>query len=990
MISRFHKFLLSYRRPQSCYFSSLVAVRCRTFSSRFSRLRIKSHSVLFCKECTTPFPGIQSCFLSTSSASLSFDSGMLLERQQQKHPYYAALQRLVEAYRTWGHLSAHINPLKSKPPLPPELVVKHYINDEKEWDSDVIPLSNISLSIPQRTTAKLTEIITHLQASYTQYVGLEFTHLPLVEQKWLAEQMEVYFHSTIRSLTASDKLHIYEVLSNSETFDLFLQRRFRTLKRYSLEGSEAMLVALDRLLRDCPKHNVHDVVLTMAHRGRLNTLVILLQFPIIEMCYRLKGLSLVPLKSESVYGLDDVPSHIAHSVDLTFDSGRVHVSLLHNPSHLEAANPIALGKTRAKQDDHGAADMLADHTAEHRKNVLCVVVHGDAAFSGQGIVTETLQLAQLPQYGVGGTVHIIVNNQLGFTATERETRSTRYCSDLAKGFGIPVFHVSADRPEEVAVVTSIALMYRQRFGKDVIVDLVGYRRHGHNELDEPAFTQPQMYSIIREWPSVAKQYAETLRAAGVTVAPTNFEQQLDAQYVGSATYVPTERTVRHLASKWSGLIQYSTQNPQTQNVLWTPYTGVAFSDLIRIGIASTAIQNITPHERLVKYFLEARRAKFTKSHENWMYTDRDIDWATAEALAIGSLLCEGYNVRLSGQDSARGTFSQRHMKIWNQSAIDDPHDKQFAIVPLNHIQPKQGHLEVINSPLTELAVMGFEYGYSLENPNNLVIWEAQFGDFANGAQTVIDLFVCCGEEKWLRQSGLVLLLPHGYDGAGPDHSSGRLERFLQLANVSSRPPGVYGTVNRTVTPNMSVTYPSTPANFFHLLRRQLHRPFRKPLVVMSPKTLLRDPLVVSTLAEMGPNTHFIPVIADDNPRTDNVQHLVFCTGKIFYELWTERKKRNLETSVALIRIEELAPFPWAELRAVLDNYNMNNIQSMTWCQEEPENMGAWAYLDSRFRNLLGIQLRVVCQPPYGASAVGSPELHQLVSTTVIQECFNFK
>jgi probable 2-oxoglutarate dehydrogenase E1 component DHKTD1 len=733
-----------------------------------------------------------------------------------------------------------------------------------------------------------------------------------------------------------------------------MAKKFPNVKRYGLEGSESMIPAMEVLLRSLNAEGVTDLVLGMPHRGRLNLLTGLLNYPPRALFHKIKGNSEIP---KELFGIGDVLSHIG--ISTTLPNASLKISLLNNPSHLEAVNPVALGKTRSK--------IAQGHKAS------CVLMHGDAAFVGQGIVAETLCLSKLPHFNTGGTVHIVLDNQLGFTTPSKHGRSTRYSGDVGKMVNAPILAVNAEKVTDVIRVMHIAAEYRNKFQKDIIVELHGYRRHGHNELDEPAFTQPKMYSVIRKretFPTIlskdliSKSLITQEEVDNIKSERDNF---LEQEFKASTSYEPQKM---YFLGDWERIKQAS-----DFSILKIPETGVDIDTLKSIGIQSVTLpEGFNVHPRLDRYHIKARL--------NLLEKNEPVDWATAEALAIGSLLQEGYNVRLSGQDVSRGTFSQRHLEFVDQETED-------RTIPLQGLPNKKGMLEVVTSPLSEFAVMGFEYGYSINNPNNCVIWEAQFGDFNNGAQIIIDQFIVNGEDKWCLSTGMTLLLPHGMDGAGPEHSSSRMERFLQMCDSDINTNDV---IEKRV--NMCVVNPSTPASYFHALRRQMHRKFRKPLVVISPKTLLRLARCTSPLSDMGPGTSFRTVLPDNVEPHPSMERIVFCTGKIFYDLTALRDEKKLTEKVAIIRLEQLSPFPFEMLMAELERYkNCKKINSWTWCQEEHENQGAYVHVSPRLQRLLpkygnGVnKLDYVGRRALSASAVGIKKLHEAEINSIFENVF---
>ncbi|KAJ3380793.1 putative 2-oxoglutarate dehydrogenase E1 component DHKTD1, mitochondrial [Lobulomyces angularis] len=879
----------------------------------------------------------------------------------------ANLLRLVKAYRTKGHLQADLDPLGlAKKEEIPELDPKYYgLNDPNQ----VFDLNGIAhISKTKRDTdpleeATLEKILKQLNRTYSGRLGFEFEHIPNTsERRWIAQQLESQERKTLKK---EEKMDIFNLLTKSEVFDHFMAKKFPAVKRYGLEGAESMMVALDSLFKNSNIGNIDEVVVCMPHRGRMNLLTGSMNFSPTQLFHKVKGNSELPVGTP---GIGDVISHLAKSVDLDFKHGKsIHVSLLHNPSHLEAANPVAMGKTRAKQ-----LDLLKKGTAGSGcslgDRILCVQLHGDSAFTGQGVVTETLGLSNLPHYCCGGSIHLIVNNQVGYTTTPMNGRSTVYSSDIAKMINAPVIHVNADHPEDVTYAMELAFGYRQHFKKDIIVDLIGFRRWGHNELDEPAFTQPLMYKIIRNRKSVPTLYEEKLLNEGVVskedivkVRDAYFEEltnHLEASY----TFKPT---VDFCQGKWKDMIIPTHVDNSVS-------TGVDINILKEVGKKSVQTpESFTPHPRLKKYHIETRIARAEEGTK--------LDWATCEAMMFGSLMKEGYDVRISGQDVGRGTFSQRHVMLIDQ-------DTEKTYIPLNQMSPDQkAFLEIANSHLSEFAVLGFEVGVSWENPNRLCIWEAQFGDFFNGAQIIIDTYLSSSESKWLRQTGLVMLLPHGMDGAGPEHSGCRMERFLQLCDQK------FDVLNteKIDNPNMHVVNPTTPAQYFHVMRRQMTRNYRKPLIVVGPKTLLRHPQATSSIEDMGPNTYFQPVLGDTiceaNP--SSVERVIFMSGKLYYDLIKKRNDMNLNERVAIIRLEELCPFP---VDALIDEVNKyTNATDFVYVQEEQQNQGAYSYVLPRLNQLLpeGMELRYVGREALCAPAVGVSSVHKKEQAWVIDTAF---
>jgi 2-oxoglutarate dehydrogenase E1 component len=810
-----------------------------------------------------------------------------------------ALQ-LIRAYRVRGHLEADLDPLGLEKRGPyPELDFRSYGFTESDLDREIF-IANLF----GRERASLREIIAILRETYCGRIGVEYMHIQVpAERAWIQEKFERRQSRPV--LSAGIRKEILRTLTQAETFERFLDRRYTGTKRFGIEGAESLMPALETILHRGSELGIREFVIGMPHRGRLNVLANFVGKPFAAVFSEFQGNSTNP---EHVHGSGDVKYHLGTSGDREVGGQIIHLSLAANPSHLEAVDPVVLGKVRAKQLQRGDTE---------RSQVAGILMHGDAAFAGQGLVAESLELSDLIGFCTGGTIHIIVNNQIGFTTAPSAARSSPYPSDVAKGVQAPIFHVNGDDPEAVVEVARVAAEFRQQFKKDVVVDLFCYRRHGHNETDEPAFTQPLMYRTIARHPTTRQIYAARLAEAGVlregeadTIA-TRLITELEIQFAAAKSYRPNRAD--WLEGAWAGLEQAPDDDRRGD-------TGVAGERLRQIGRGLVTVPEGFRLNPKIARQLEAKRAAIEAGE--------GIDWATAEALAIASLCAEGTHVRMSGQDSGRGTFSQRHAVL-----VDQETEERY--VPINHVSPEQAPFEIIDSPLSEAAVVGFEYGYSLADPSSLVLWEAQFGDFANGAQVIIDQFLSSGEAKWLRMSGLVMLLPHGYEGQGPEHSSARIERYLQLCAED----------------NIQVCNLTSAANYFHALRRQIRRNFRKPLVIFTPKSLLRAKEVMSRLDEMETGTSFHRVIGESEAiAADNaVRRVVLCTGKIYFDLVKARAKDG-DNRVALVRIEQLYPFPLNALAKVLQRYRNAEI---VWCQEEPQNMGAWNFVDRRIEQALG-------------------------------------
>ena len=830
---------------------------------------------------------------------------------------------LIRAYRVRGHLEAKLDPLGLQVPQPhAELDPHSYGFTDADMDRPIFIDNVLGLE-----TATVRQIVQVVRECYCGPVGVEFMHIQDPDQKaWIQRRIEAAPWRT--RFDAAGKRTILQHLTEAEGFEAFCQRRYVGTKRFGLEGAEVVIPALHTIIRTAAAAGVGEIAIGMSHRGRLNTLVNVVKKPFVALFSEFGGSSFKP---DDVQGSGDVKYHLGTSTDVEIDGRRVHLSLQPNPSHLEVVDPVVVGKVRARQD------MAGDTKA--RRSVMGILVHGDAAFAGQGVVYETLAMSQLIGYRTGGTVHVIVNNQIGFTTLPAHAYSGLYCTDVAKSIQSPILHVNGDNPEAAVWCAELAAEFRQTFGADIVLDIVCYRRHGHNESDEPAFTQPVMYRAIRAQKTTRTLYAERLAREGVVPASDaqamwdGVQRTLEDAYQAAQAYKPNKAD--WLEGHWSGLRQPGDDGEWTEGE-----TAVAPDVLRRIGAAISAVPRDFDVNPKILRQLEAKRTMLDSGE--------GIDWATGEALAFGSLLLDGHRVRLSGEDSQRGTFSQRHAVLVDQTSLHE-------YVPLNNIAPDQAKIEIYNSLLSEVGVLGFEYGYSLADPHTLVLWEGQFGDFANGAQVVIDQFVASGETKWLRMSGLVLLLPHGYEGQGPEHSSARLERYLQLCAER----------------NMAVANLTTPANYFHALRRQLARNFRKPLVLMTPKSLLRHKLAVSRLEEFTTGSCFRTVIpeTDSIAPPEQVRRVVLCSGKIYYDLLAERRERGI-ADVALVRVEQLYPFPVNTLPKVLAPYRHADI---VWCQEEPENMGAWCFADRRIERLLDGMDIAAKRPRYvGRAEAASP------------------
>ncbi len=831
---------------------------------------------------------------------------------------------LVRTYRVRGHLAADLDPLGlSKQFLPADLSPEYHGFLPKDMDRKIYLGGTLGL---QWGTVR--EVVEILRKNYCGKVGLEYMHISDVEErKFLQDRIEGGDKSI--DFTPEGKKAILSAVVRGEQYEKFLGKKYVGTKRFGLDGGESMIPALEAVIKYGGQRGVKEIIYGMAHRGRLNILANVMAKPYRVIFHEFSGGSANP---EDVGGSGDVKYHLGTSTDREFDGTKVHMSLLPNPSHLETVDPIVLGKTLAQQqfrDDVGPGK---------HKQVLPVLIHGDAAFAGQGIVWECFGFSGVQGYNTGGCIHFIINNQIGFTTSPQFSRGSPYPSDVAKGVQAPIIHVNGDDPEAVTFACKLAIDYRQQFGRDIVIDMWCYRRFGHNEGDEPSFTQPLMYAQIKKHPAVSTLYAERLAAEGVIdkswkgEVEDHFTATLENEFEAAKSYKANEAD--WFGGRWAGLNKPADPVTARRNVA----TGIEQKLFDSLGRTLTSVpEGLTVHKTLGRV-LDAKREMFN--------TGNGFDWATAEALAYGSLVTEGYNVRLSGQDCGRGTFSQRHA-VW----VDQTDEHKY--VPLATLP--HGRFEVLDSPLSEYGVLGFEYGYASADPKTLVLWEAQFGDFANGAQIVIDQYVAASEAKWLRANGLVMLLPHGYEGQGPEHSSARLERYLQLCAED----------------NVQVCNITSPANYFHVLRRQMHRSFRKPLIIMTPKSLLRHPLAKSTAADFLGDAQFKRILSDPSaPEDRDTRRVVLCSGKVAYDLIEARDAAGI-TDTQIIRIEQLYPFPGEPLALRLSR--MTNLEDVVWCQEEPKNNGSWFFAEPLIEESLKAAKGKVTRPRYaGRSASASP------------------
>ena len=850
---------------------------------------------------------------------------------------------LIRAYRMRGHFHAKLDPLGLEPARDhEELDPRSYGFTDADLDRKIF-LDHV-LGLEYGT---LREIVALCERTYCQTLGVEFMHISNGAQKaWIQERIEGPDKEI--SFTPEGRRAILMKLIEAEGFEKFCDLKFTGTKRFGLDGGESLIPALEQIIKRGGNLGVKEIVVGMPHRGRLNVLTQVMGKSHRALFHEFKGGSANP---DSVEGSGDVKYHLGASSDREFDSNKVHLSLTANPSHLEIVDPVVLGKVRAKQDQHG-------DPPDQRTSVLPLLMHGDAAFAGQGVVAECFALSDLKGYRTGGSIHFIVNNQIGFTTYPRYSRSSPYPSDVAKMIDAPIFHVNGDDPEAVVFAAKIAIEFRQRFHKPVVIDMFCYRRHGHNEGDEPSFTQPLMYKKIATHASVLDVYSKRLIAENVMTeaeidkAKADWRAKLDIELEAGTSYKPNKAD--WLDGKWAGFKTVGEDDDPRRGI-----TGVDVAVLKDIGRKITRVPDGFRVHRTVQRFLDNRE----KAIENGV----GIDWATGEALAFCTLMLEGHRVRLSGQDSERGTFSQRHSVLFDQ-------EDESRYTPFNHLAPDQGHYEVLNSMLSEEAVLGFEYGYTLAEPKALTMWEAQFGDFANGAQVVFDQFISSGERKWLRMSGLVCMLPHGYEGQGPEHSSARLERYLQMCAED----------------NMQVANCTTPANHFHILRRQLRREFRKPLILMTPKSLLRHKRAVSRLDELGDGTSFHRILHDDAAMLpdepiklvadEKIRRVVLCSGKVYFDLYEEREKRGID-DIYLMRIEQLYPVP---LKALVQELSRFKSAEVVWCQEEPRNMGAWHFIEPYLEWVLNQAGAANRRPRYTGRAASAATATGLMSKHLAQ------
>jgi 2-oxoglutarate dehydrogenase E1 component len=839
---------------------------------------------------------------------------------------------LINAYRSRGHLFTKTNPVRKRRQYSPTLAIENF--GLSEADLNIVFQAGEEIGIGPAT---LSAIIEHLELTYCQSIGIEYTYIREPHRvAWIRNRIELKNRPTF---SKELKLEILKKLNQASVFEQYIQKKFVGQKRFSIEGGESLISALHALVERGVDQGVKQFVIGMAHRGRLNALAHILDKPYEHIFSEFAGNQ---FDSDGLFD-GDVKYHLGYSKTIKTHKGKdAHITLCPNPSHLEAVNPIVTGLSRAK----------IDNSIHDEEKIVPILVHGDAAIAGQGIIYEVVQMAQLDGYRAGGTIHMVVNNQVGFTTNYLDGRSSTYCTDVAKATLCPVFHVNSDDVEAVIQTIQIALDYRQEFKRDVFIDLLGYRKYGHNEGDEPKFTQPKLYNIIASHPNPKAIYLEKLISEGVVdkaygeKLENDLLEKLDQKFE-DAKSIEHSKIKNFLAETWE---DFSPSTPA--DFLVSPDTSYSETKLLDLA------KNLFALPEGKKFF---RKTEKLMADRKKMIKDDRLDWGMAEALAYASLLEEGRNIRLSGQDVERGTFSHRH-------AVIKTEDTEEEIIPLNSVAKKQGEFRIFNSPLSEYGVLGFDYGYAFGTPKDLTIWEAQFGDFFNGAQIMIDQFISAAEDKWRIMNGIVMYLPHGYEGMGSEHSSARLERFLQLCAEY----------------NMQVCNCTTPANFFHLIRRQLHRSFRKPLIVFTPKKLLRYPKAVSSIKELAKG-RFAEVIDDESADPKKVKTVVFCSGKLYYDILEVKEEMKDKNDLALVRIEQLYPLPENQLDEIVQKYGKNT--SYVWAQEEPENMGAWSYM---FRSYRKVNLDLIAKNASASPAPGSPQLFEIRQKAVIDAVLNYK
>jgi 2-oxoglutarate dehydrogenase E1 component len=857
--------------------------------------------------------------------------------EKRESPLQTRVDGLVFAYRTLGHTIARINPLAEKRPENPMLSLRELGFSEKDLNLQVS--SKFFLNGQPMT---LREMIARLEKIYADTIGAEFMHIqnPRI-RNWVLHRLET--RPNKRETPRVIQIALLRALMEAEAFEIFLHSRYVGQKRFSLQGAESLMVILDTLLHKCARDRIEEICMGMAHRGRLNVLANFLRKSL-KVIFTEFSENYVP---DFVAGDGDVKYHLGYRTVRKLGTGEeVDIRLSANPSHLEAVDPVVEGTARARQRIRG--------DTEHRKKVLPLLIHGDAAFAGQGIVAETLNMSQLEGYGTGGTFHVVVNNQIGFTTLPKDARSSMYATDVAKMIEVPIFHVNGDDPLAVKLVTDIALDFRQEFGRDVVIDMYCYRRYGHNEGDEPAFTQPDLYARIDKRPSVTQLYKRELLETGVLTNDDSVSLETEFELRLEMTLEEVKAIEKEKAGK---LAQFK----ESTAVFQPEFKSSSVSTAISEQMLTTIVQGLTHVP--ADFNLQPKIKRIVIDHRQKVFENGGpFEWHYAEELAFGSLLLEGTPIRLSGQDSARGTFSTRHAVLYD-AKTGEPY------VPLMHLAEKQERICIYNSLLSEAAVLGFDYGYSLDYPSMLCLWEAQFGDFANGAQNIIDQFIVSAESKWQRPSGIVLLLPHGYEGQGPEHSSGRLERFLQLCAED----------------NIQVCNLTTAAQYFHLLRRQMKRDFVKPLIIMTPKSLLRAEFASSPATEFTKGKFEEILGSPQIGPAEKVRRIIFCSGKVYYDLLNYREKNQIKDS-AIIRVEQLYPLAESRLRSMVKPFS--KATKFVWCQEEPKNMGGWTFIEPRLRALFKREIAYAGRRASASPAVGSLARHKREQAQLVKEAFS--
>jgi 2-oxoglutarate dehydrogenase E1 component len=853
------------------------------------------------------------------------------QSEEAVYPSEFKVMNLINGYRNRGHLFTATNPVRTRRKYSPTLDLENFGLSDEDLSRSFEAGHEIGIG-----KATLKEIVDHLQQTYCQSIGAEFFYIRTPEVRlWLQDKMEKSRNTY--PFTLADRKYIYRDLARAVLFEKFIHKKFPGQKRFSLEGAEALIPGLDAIMEKGAQLGTEEFVIGMPHRGRLNVLANFLKKPFKDIFSEFRG-----MKYDDETLLGDVKYHLGFTVERSTTLGkRMKMTLAPNPSHLEAVDPVVEGIVRARADKDYKGDF---------NRIAAILIHGDASIAGQGVVYEVIQMSQLPGYKTGGTIHLVVNNQIGFTTNYLDARSSTYCTDVAKVVQSPVFHVNGDDVEALVATIQIAMEFRAKFQRDVFIDILCYRKYGHNEGDEPRFTQPILYNIIEKHPSPMEIYKQQLLDKGLLDQAFFDETDDKIQDIFEKDLEESKKIEKAHISSFLGDVWKDIRKAKPVDFESSPDTSVGLEKLKKIG---HRISHVPEGENYFRKLVKLQETRLEMIDKTGM-----IDWAMGELLAYGTLLEEGFPVRISGQDSIRGTFSHRH-------AVLKIEDSEKEYYPLNHLSDTQARFEIYNSPLSEYGVLGFDYGYSLASPNTLTVWEAQFGDFANSAQIIFDQFLCSAEDKWNVMNDLVIFLPHGYEGQGPEHSSARMERFLILSAEY----------------NMQVANITTPANFFHLLRRQLHRDFRKPLIVFTPKSLLRHPRCISPLSDLSAG-RFSEVFDDPAAEPEHIRKVVFCTGKIYYDL-VEEKEKMQANDTALIRIEQLHPFPLNQVRNIMAKYHKS--KDTLWAQEEPANMGAWTYI---LQQMQEFTIRLIARPASGSPATGSHEFHEIRQRKIIEKTFS--